>query len=577
MYHVFLGVYPNDDATIAVAKRLERKYNNVHMVINAHRGPTCKADNINNIITFIRQFEDYHDWRFSSIIVHDSEDVVHPYEFKVANFLLDRYDSLQFPVFPLQKMPTLGNFFSGMTSGTYADEFAENHFRIMEMRDTMSAMVPSAGTGFVISHRILDKYGSEPLFPKDNLTEDYKLSLNFAQRGFQVHYVLEKVQRLLDNGTVKWNYIATRSIFPATFRKAVQQKTRWIYGITMQSAKFTDIFKPSGLSLMGRYTLYKDLKAKIVNLMVLPGYLVFIYFIVSQFISLPVMYPRYTFSWWLCVLLTILMVFRQTMRAIAIKNIYGFKSVVFACLLPPLITIRLVWGNIINLSATLRAWKQLIFGFKKINKKRKVAWNKTDHEFLEKHVLYRYYRNVGDVLLEKQYLDADTLKQILEQSRKEGLRLGDALLQNSAVTEEQLMIAVANSQHRLFVKNVSSFINNIADDFNKQWLEQSLIYPLLKTKNGYVIAETNFTPPDTYERFKTDRTKIKIHTVYTTKAKILEAIHNNDTVKDDSNINLVTEMLQKDKITWEQAVLALDNQNFIPDILGYMGLKPAEG
>lgn len=573
MYHIFLGVYPNDEATIAVAKRLERKYKNVHVVINIHDGPTSKADNINNLIAFIKKFEADYGWRFNSIIVHDSEDIVHPYEFKVANFLLDSYDSLQFPVFPLQKMPAFRDFFSSMTSGTYADEFAESHFRIMEMRDLMSAIVPSAGTGFVISHRILDEYKGEPLFPEGTLTEDYKLSLTFAQRGIRVHYVLEKVQRLLDDGTVKWDYIATRSIFPETFRKAIRQKTRWIYGITMQSAKFADIFKPSELNLAGRYTLYRDLKSKIVNLVFLPGYLVLIYLIVSRFISLPAMYPKETFSWWLCALLTMLMVFNQIRRAIAVKNIYGFKSMVFACLLPPLIPIRFVWGNIINLLATLCAWKRLILGFKQNNKKKKLSWDKTDHEFLEEHVLHCYYRNIGDVLLEKRYLDADTLKQNLEQSREEDWRLGDVLLQNGAVTEEQLMIAIANSQHKLFVKNISSFISDIADDFDKQWLEQSLVYPLLKTKNGYVIAETNFTPFDTYERFNTGRTEIKIHKVYTTKAKILEAIHDNEPAKNDSAINLVAELVLQDKITWEQAVLAMDNQNFTPDILGYMGLK----
>lgn len=81
-----------------------------------------------------------------------------------------------------------------------------------------------------------------------------------------------------------------------------------------------------------------------------------------------------------------------------------------------------------------------------------MTWNKTDHEFLDKHILYRYYRNIGDLLLEKQYIDVDSLDQFLEQSRKEGLRLGDLLLQNSIITEEQLMIAVASSQHKLFVK-----------------------------------------------------------------------------------------------------------------------------
>jgi len=40
MYHVFLGVYPNDPATIEVAERLSQKYENVHVVVNPKDGPT---------------------------------------------------------------------------------------------------------------------------------------------------------------------------------------------------------------------------------------------------------------------------------------------------------------------------------------------------------------------------------------------------------------------------------------------------------------------------------------------------------------------------------------------------------
>ena len=41
-YHVFIGVYPNDDPTIEAAKRLEEKFDNVHMVINKKPGRPAK-------------------------------------------------------------------------------------------------------------------------------------------------------------------------------------------------------------------------------------------------------------------------------------------------------------------------------------------------------------------------------------------------------------------------------------------------------------------------------------------------------------------------------------------------------
>lgn len=43
MYHIFVGVYPNDSGTVESVKRLEEKYENVHMIINEIEGPTSKA------------------------------------------------------------------------------------------------------------------------------------------------------------------------------------------------------------------------------------------------------------------------------------------------------------------------------------------------------------------------------------------------------------------------------------------------------------------------------------------------------------------------------------------------------
>ena len=101
MYHIFLGVYPNDTSTINAAKRLEKIYPNVHMIINEKEGPTSKAQNINYVLKQVRQFESDRSWNFSSYTIHDAEDVVHPYELKITNTLVTQYPALQFPVFPL--------------------------------------------------------------------------------------------------------------------------------------------------------------------------------------------------------------------------------------------------------------------------------------------------------------------------------------------------------------------------------------------------------------------------------------------------------------------------------------------
>lgn len=161
------------------------------------------------------------------------------------------------------------------------------------------------------------------------------------------------------------------------------------------------------------------------------------------------------------------MIFRQIMRAVAISNFYGFKSMAVACLLPPVMPIRLVWGNIINMTATFQAWKLFFKGTGIKKRKKKVAWNKTDHTFLNKQVLYRYYRNIGDVLLEKQYIDVSTLSIMLKQSKDEGLRIGEVLLQKGFIIEEQLVEALANVQHKIFVKDISIFASSLATTFDR--------------------------------------------------------------------------------------------------------------
>lgn len=575
MYYVFIGVYPNDEPTKEAVRKLEKKYENVHMVVNVRPGPTCKADNVNNIIRYIREFEKARHWRFSSVTIHDSEDVVHPYELKLTNYLIDSYKVLQFPVIPLQKMPAIRSIFQGMTIGTYADEFAENHYRTMGTREAMSAVVPSAGTGYAISHEIIDAFGDEPIFPEDSLTEDYKLSLILAQKGFNTHFVLEKVPRLMNNHTVRWDFVATRSFFPDTFRAAVRQKARWIYGITMQSVKLSEIFKKGKISFAARYSLYKDRKAKLSNLVVLPGYLVFIYFLLSLFLPLPDMYPRNSIAYSLCVSLTFMMIFRQIMRAVAITNFYGFKSMAAACLLPPFMPIRLVWGNIINLTATIKAWGLFIKGTGVKKKKKKVAWNKTDHTFLQKHVLFRYHRNIGDMLLEKQYIEVSTLSDALKRSKREGKRIGEVLLEQGFVTEEQLMEAAATVQHKIFVKNISAFTGNPITEFDRESLEKLLIFPLLRGKNGYVFAISDFSNLEGITGLLALPLEA-CHFVYSTRSGILKAIHSQSNIP-SPKYKQIAEYLACGRITWEQAVLALDRHDDTSDILAHMGLKPAAG
>ncbi len=548
MYHVFLGVYPNDDATIACAKQLEEKYENVHMVINELPGPTSKAQNINYVITQIKAFEQKNQWHFESLTVHDSEDVVHPYEFKVTNYLLDTYPAIQFPVFPLMEMPRFGNFFKNLVTNTYADEFAENHFSTMVSRYSSGAFVPSAGTGFALSREVLDSFGDEDVLPRDSLTEDYRLALTLYQRGIQMYYALLQVPRINADNKLVEEYIATRSRFPYTFKTAVKQKTRWILGITMQSFKFREIFQTKEMTFAGRYSLYRDFKAKLGNLLVLVGYPVLIYFVVSLFIDLPPIYPKYSLSWYLCVAVTIMMLERQLFRGVAIYQVYGMRSVFFACLLPPILPIRFIWGNVINMVATMKAFKQRFFGNKTPAKKekraerkaakraakglseqptqKKLVWDKTEHHFLEKDVLKRYHRKLGDVLLEKGFIEAKPLQRALNAAADQHQSLGVYLLTNELITEDQLLEALANVQHIQYLpaENLSMYLlPEFAETFDLEFLQQLNCLPLLKTKDHYVFAFCDNTPRDAAERLEATY-QIRVSNIYALRQTIQEGL-----------------------------------------------------
>ena len=532
MYHIFLGVYPNDTETVDIAKKLEKKYPNVHCIINCKEGPTSKAQNLNYVIKQIKEYEMKNHLYFSSFTIHDSEDVVHPYELKVTNYLINTYPALQFPVFPLIKKPKLSNFFKNITTNTYVDEFAENHFITMVNRHRSGAFVPSAGTGFSLSRQTIESLG-ENVLPENSLTEDYRLSLSLYEQGIQMYYVMERLKRVNWQGDVSWDYIATRSIFPNTFKAAVKQKTRWTLGITMQSYQMKEIFN-NDLSFIGRYSLYRDQKAKIGNMLSGVGYPVLIYFVISLFIPVIPIYPYYSLSWYLSLVVTLLMLERQLLRAISLYNVYGFRSAFYGTLFPPLVPFRIVWGNIINFTATYKAYIQYLKkGDKnkkdkkenkgddikkkvklnrkieheqlKIKKERKFVWAKTEHDFLEKNVLERFHRKLGDIMIEKGYIAPKQLKNILA-NKPSYYRLGDYLIKENIVSEKQMIecLSILNNATYLFQEALKYYnIGKLSKEYNQADLLENLVVPLYKRKGVSIFAYCEKSPLNLKEKLAT--------------------------------------------------------------------------
>ncbi len=598
MYHLFIGVYPNDPETVAKVQRLESQYSNIHAVINNMDGPTSKAQNLNNVIRQMKAYEQANGLRFAALNIHDSEDVIHPFELYATNYYIDQYDALQFPVFPILRMPTFKNFFSSMTTATYADEFAENHFFTMVGRYSTGAFVPSAGTGLALSHKVLDSFGDDDVLPGESLTEDYRLSLTLYERGLQLYYVLEKLPRVQSNGKVRWDYICTRSLFPKTFRKAVRQKTRWIYGIAKSLEEHE--YRKARLSVFGRYSIYRDAKAKYGNLVLLLGYLVMIYMIVSLFVSLPPIYRIGTFPYISGFVVTAMMIIRQFYRAVAISKVYGLRSMFFSTLLPPLFPIRLMYGNIISLVSTLRAFYRKHQDRKKEKKeagtekalqtqlpakkeekqplrRKAVVWDKTDHEFLSKAVLRRYHRRTGDILLMHGWLTAEALAEALEHAKKSNVRIGAYLKSQGLISEQQLLQALARVEHTTFIPDelAQKLVPSVSfDAYDSEQLRRLGVLPLLEEKGLLIVAVCDETSMDDVSALFSERPYRKVYMTREMIGRQLDALSSEN---QQFFLHYTKQLHEAGKLSYEQLLMTgkycIQLAKPEKEILSHMGLE----
>ena len=212
-YDFFIGVYPNDAETIKKVEEVSRLFPNVHAVVSDHPGPTTKADNLNQIYEGMLRWENRTGIRYDIVLIHDSEDVIHPMSLKIQNYLIPEFDMLQMPVFPLH----MSHF--NLIHWTYADEFAEYHTKDLHVRQYFSGFVPSAGVGTAFNRWMIEFIGTsfaKNIFRSKSLTEDYDLALRLALGRAKLLFIFKPFGI----------NCATRSYFPYTMRSAIRQKSR---------------------------------------------------------------------------------------------------------------------------------------------------------------------------------------------------------------------------------------------------------------------------------------------------------------------------------------------------------------
>lgn len=430
-YTIFVGVYPNDQKTIDKAQAAARRFRkHVHVVINEKDGPTTKAQNLNQIYNEMERIEGENP--FKIIVLHDVEDVIHPESLLVYNHLIPRRDMVQVPVFPLERE------WHKWTAWTYADEFAENHLKDLVIREAFGSFVPSAGVGCAFNRLALESLSlvRHELFPTNSLTEDYQLGLRLREHGYStimVHQKLAHGQGEQYSQTAA-SFVATREFFPDTFKAAVRQKARWTAGICFQAWAHTgwtgDLFT--------RYTLYRDRKAVVTNLLVLQGYAVLV---ASLALNLwrsfdhQVFLPEVGMAWYQWGIINFvftLTILRLMQKAYFVSSLYGAQQGILALF-------RVPWGAVINAFATARAC--VVVAVATI-KKEPMKWSKTTHAFPTEAALHEYRRQLGEVLVEDELLSDEDVAAALEQ-RHEGERLGETLVRLGYLSEHELVGALA--------------------------------------------------------------------------------------------------------------------------------------
>ena len=443
-YIVFVGTYVNDPATIEEVERMRKRYRQVRRVEVPHPGPTSKADCLNFIVEDIFNYERESGTEFAGVVLHDSEDVLHPLELKFFNYLLPRKDMIQLPVASLERE------WYELVAGTYMDEFAESHAKEMVVRESVSGMVPSAGVGTCFSRKalinLIGATHNKP-FNIESLTEDYDVGMRLSRLGmesiFGVFPVTFRVRRTSWGSKSKARELkvemplCVREYFPDNFRLAYRQKSRWVLGIGLQS---WEQIKWQG-SLAARYLLMHDRKGVVTSFVSIFAYILVLQFIVFH-VGLstgwwdayyPSMFGEHSFWRTLIYVNVFFLAIRAAHRVYFTTVLYGWEHGLMA--LP-----RMVIGNFVNCMAVARAWR-LFLSY--LFRGKKLVWDKTMHEFPTGAQLARNRQRLGELLQSWQAVDEGTLARALEQQASTQTPLGRVLVSNGWLDEETLAEAIA--------------------------------------------------------------------------------------------------------------------------------------
>ncbi len=484
-FDIFVGTYPNDPPTQDAVDAVIARFPQVEKIVCPHPGPTNKADCLNWVFQGMLLAEKRKGIRYDIVVMHDSEDIAHPLELKLFNWLIPRKDMVQLPVIPLERPARY------WTAGTYLDEFAENHLKDLLVRERLAKSIPSAGVGTAINRDVLDEMAvlrNNQLFNINTLTEDYEFGAGFSslkRTGILAQFSVTRTQTVLRGWWRKRKKIrvvrervAVREFFPDRFRLAVRQKSRWVLGISLQGWKNLG-WPPGGWV---KYMLYRDRKALFTNIMNALGYVVLLYWLISVVLQGGGPGPRLVRSHWVWDVIladTFLMAHRLVQRFVAVVRISGWGQ---AFLSIP----RSVVGNVINFVATVAATTQF-FGAERSGLR--VEWKKTEHVFPSAAQLMEHRRRLGDLLLENRLITLQQLQSALMAQQEGGRKLGRVLTDLGYISEEDLLAVLGRQLGVPFgTIDIRSINPAMLRRFPRETAESLLALPLRESRGVLEVA-----------------------------------------------------------------------------------------
>ncbi len=360
-YRIFVGVYPNDLATLTAVNAIAVQDDRVVLCVNERPGPTTKADCLNLLWRTMVEEEGRTSTKFKAVVLHDAEDVVHADEIRLFDLMIDRFQLVQLPVLPLTGE---GGWWSRAIANHYCDEFAESHGKYLTIREAMGASVPSAGVACAFERltleRLVNPANGGPFDP-DSLTEDYEVGLRIKNMGGRGVFV-----RMRDAGG---QLVATREYFPDSLDGAVRQKARWMVGISL--AGWDRLGWQGGPAEW--WMRIRDRRAAIAAVILFAAYVAFLLWgllLAARWFGLDVDHrssPAVELLLWVNFAF---MTWRAAMRAIFVGRFYGWLHGVGA--VP-----RAILANLIAMLAARRA----VFLYLKSLFGKPLVWDKTQHRF----------------------------------------------------------------------------------------------------------------------------------------------------------------------------------------------------